>query len=344
MVLDPDIGRARGSVSSPAPQTNIGQRSGVPIRFLSPDPEDADELFKLYQESRLNYRVLDSDDEVQQLVDAIEEYGIEQIALDFETPCGRDGEYGVSEGRLRTIQIGIRHLAFNGYRQWIIDCDKADPRPLRKILKSRKIEKVIHYSPFEQEWSIAHLGCEISNVYDTCLAAQSINKEFGRWLDDPKRGRVAVERVVEGWERQEPQAKPASLSTLALNYLGLNITKEEQESDWGAELDEAQLRYAATDVVLPLDLAGGLRKIAEEQRITKRIDWRCGKARSEAREELGDYQKRSRELAWKLSEAASADELETAWGDGERLLWGIGFDERDQLMNYYKLRRDELAR
>ena len=41
-----------------------------------------------------------------------------------------------------------------------------------------------------------------------------------------------------------------SLKTLVLNYLSIDIPKFEQTSDWGShELSNAQLEYAATDVL-----------------------------------------------------------------------------------------------
>ena len=54
------------------------------------------------------------------------------------------------------------------------------------------------------------------------------------------------------------------LAPVAKRYLGIEVSKEEQRSDWSGELTEAQIRYAAKDVEILCDLDTVLhQKIAE---------------------------------------------------------------------------------
>ena len=43
-------------------------------------------------------------------------------------------------------------------------------------------------------------------------------------------------------------------------YLGEELPKEEQQSDWSGELSQSQLRYAANDAAILLPLRDALKK------------------------------------------------------------------------------------
>jgi ribonuclease D len=288
-----------------------------------------------YRHEYLRRRLLTDTDEVRQLVAVLDQHQVKQIALDFETAQGRNEAYGVSEGRLRLIQVGIDHPDWKGRRQWIIDCDQADPRPLVPLLRDWKVEKLIHWSPFEQLWSQVHLDTSIGNVYDTGLAFQSINKELERWQADNRAKRI--KDIIIGWEGKHS----AQMGQLAERYLGIALPKEGQSSDWRGQLDDEQLDYAALDVVVPFDLAPLTKELTQALGIERRVTWRLGNARKEAAAERAGGMVRSRELAWALVDAESCDELDRAWQEAQGT--GIGWNEHDELQAFYTERRQELS-
>jgi ribonuclease D len=296
------------------------------------------EAYRDYLEEHLNYRELTTDSEVRQLVEVLKEHQIKQLTIDFETAKGKNDLHGVTEGRLRLIQVGIDDPRFKR-RQWIIDCDQADPRPLNKLFADWNIEKIIHWSPFEQEWAQTHLGSSIGNVYDTAFAFQSINKELERWQDDPEK-RDKIKDIILDWEKKHR----VKLDVLCDRYLGISLPKENQDSDWGQkELSEDQKVYAAVDVIAPFDLAPIAKDLAEKLKITGRIKWRCGNARKEAAQVTADNKFRSRDLAWELVYAKDITELKQIWNQGRALHTGIGFSERQQIEEFYQERLQELS-
>ena len=90
------------------------------------------------------------------------------------------------------------------------------------ILCNVKILKIFHFARFDFAVLIKQFNCNISNVYCTKVAS--------------KLARTSTDNH--------------SLKTLVFNYLSIDIPKFEQTSDWGSdELSNAQLEYAATDVL-----------------------------------------------------------------------------------------------
>ena len=90
------------------------------------------------------------------------------------------------------------------------------------ILCDDKILKIFHFARFDLAVLMKQFNCNISNIYCTKIAS--------------KLARTSTDNH--------------SLKTLVLNYLSIDIPKFEQTSDWGShELSNAQLEYAATDVL-----------------------------------------------------------------------------------------------
>ena len=93
---------------------------------------------------------------------------------------------------------------------------------ITEILCNKNILKIFHFARFDLAVLMKKLNCNISNVYCTKVAS--------------KLARTSTDSH--------------SLKTLVLNYLLIEIPKFEQTSDWGSdELSNAQLEYAATDVL-----------------------------------------------------------------------------------------------
>ncbi|HLD95976.1 MAG TPA: ribonuclease H-like domain-containing protein [Alphaproteobacteria bacterium] len=121
--------------------------------------------------------------------------------------------------RLCLVQLssgdGIAHLVQfdkDGY-------DKA--HNLKKLLLDESVLKIFHFARFDLAILKKHLNVACASVYCTKIAAKLI-----RTYSD-KHG----------------------LKDLCKEYLGIDLSKQEQTSDWGAEnLTPEQLRYAASDV------------------------------------------------------------------------------------------------
>jgi ribonuclease D len=97
----------------------------------------------------------------------------------------------------------------------------AAPR-LKAVLEDEKILKLFHFARFDVALLHAYLGAKIRPVYCTKLASKMC-----RTFTD-KHG----------------------LKELVKEFLGVDLSKIQQTSDWGAEtLTQAQLEYAASDVV-----------------------------------------------------------------------------------------------
>ena len=108
---------------------------------------------------------------------------------------------------------------------------------LVKLLNDRSIKKIFHYARKDMEMIKYFLKVDVENV--ECTKLQS--------------------RIARGYSDQH------SYKALVQEFLGINISKAKQSSDWGKkDLDPDQLKYSATDVI-------HLHKIYEElNKILKR--------------------------------------------------------------------------
>ena len=137
------------------------------------------------------------------------------MAIDTET---RGLE--IQRDRLCVLQFtcgdGICHL---------VQIDKNNPKKAKnliEILSDNNIEKLFHFGRFDIAVIYKYLGVLCQNVYCTKIAS--------------KLARTYTERH--------------GLKELCRQLLGIEISKNEQSSDWGAEeLTQAQKHYAANDVM-----------------------------------------------------------------------------------------------
>ena len=102
-----------------------------------------------------------------------------------------------------------------------INTSKTKPTNLIKVLKNKKILKIFHYARFDVAVFKHNFKIEINNIYCTKIASKLV-----RTYTD-KHG----------------------YKDLCNELLNKNISKNEQSSDWGGNLTEAQKKYAATDVL-----------------------------------------------------------------------------------------------
>ncbi|MFK7943106.1 MAG: ribonuclease D [Paracoccaceae bacterium] len=93
---------------------------------------------------------------------------------------------------------------------------------LARMLKNRKVEKLFHFGRFDIAVMAHAFGAVTRPVYCTKIAS--------------KLCRTSTDRH--------------GLKNLCHELIGVDISKQQQSSDWGAEeLSEAQLEYAASDVL-----------------------------------------------------------------------------------------------
>ena len=105
---------------------------------------------------------------------------------------------------------------------------------LVKILTNQKINKIFHFARFDVAVLQHFLKVDVRNIYCTKIASK-----IARTYTD-KHG----------------------LKDLVKEIIGIDMSKQLQSSDWGAEkLTEKQLKYAATDVIYLHQLKKELNKI-----------------------------------------------------------------------------------
>ena len=106
---------------------------------------------------------------------------------------------------------------------FLVQMDRYDASPnLQALLNDEKVLKIFHFARFDVAVLRFYLGVSINPVYCTKIAS--------------KIARTNTERH--------------SLPELCQFFVGERLIKEQQRSDWGAEvLTQQQLAYAASDVV-----------------------------------------------------------------------------------------------
>ncbi|MDR3439544.1 ribonuclease H-like domain-containing protein [Telmatospirillum sp.] len=101
------------------------------------------------------------------------------------------------------------------------DRDYRAPR-LRGLLADPKVLKLFHYARFDLAMIQRHFGIVCSPVYCTKVASKLVRTNTDRH----------------------------GLKDLCRDLLGIDLSKQQQTSDWGAaELSEEQIAYAASDVL-----------------------------------------------------------------------------------------------
>src|SRR6266704_1239454 len=99
--------------------------------------------------------------------------------------------------------------------------DYAAPR-LKRLLADPNVTKLFHFARFDLAMLYRYLGVMTQPVYCTKIASRLV--------------RTFTDRH--------------GLRDLCKDLLGIDLSKQQQSSDWGAQtLTEEQLRYAASDVV-----------------------------------------------------------------------------------------------
>ena len=158
-----------------------------------------------------------------------EELGKEDF-LGFDTETTALDPY---DGMLRLVQLST------GKDTKVIDLkpftERGDLRtsaelsPLRDLLSAPKPIKIAHNAKFDAKWISHHLGAQLGGAFDTLLASQLI--------------------------AAGDQDRRHSLGEVTSYFLGTELDKSEQVSDWSApELSQSQIEYAARDAATMIPL------------------------------------------------------------------------------------------
>ncbi len=154
----------------------------------------------------------------------------EVVAIDTETMGLRMGR-----DRLCVVQLS----AGDGDAHVVRISQDGGPAPrLEKILRDHDILKLFHFARFDMSVLQMHFGLVIAPVYCTKIASR-----FARTYTDRH-----------------------GLKDLVKELIGIDISKQQQSSDWGREfLSPEQLEYAAGDVLHLHRLRDELNSILERE-------------------------------------------------------------------------------
>ncbi len=92
---------------------------------------------------------------------------------------------------------------------------------LKKILSNKLITKIFHYARSDLVFIKNYLNVDVENIEDTKLQSKLIRKYTDRH----------------------------GLKDLIKEFVGVDISKQYQSSDFGGELSPAQIKYCANDVI-----------------------------------------------------------------------------------------------
>jgi len=118
----------------------------------------------------------------------------------------------------------------------IINLNRKDykAKNLVKILEDEKVNKIFHFARFDVAVLKFYLGANVKNIYCT-----KVSSKLARTFSE-KHG----------------------LKDLVKEIIGVDMSKQMQSSDWGAEkLSEKQLKYAASDCIYLHQLKRELNKM-----------------------------------------------------------------------------------
>lgn len=146
------------------------------------------------------------------------------LAIDCETSANdstnKMGGLDYTEGHIELIQLsdGIKtYILKKDYFQFVAV-------EMTLMLQSATTKKIGHNISFDARFLRTQFKCSVRNLGDTMIAAKCLLGDYG------------AAKIIK-----------YSLKSLCYNFLGVDIDKTEQKSDWSKELTQEQLQYAADD-------------------------------------------------------------------------------------------------
>ncbi len=144
----------------------------------------------------------------------------------------------VERDRLCLVQISCGN---NDAHIIQLNKDKYNAPNLKKLLVDKNINKIFHYARADLLFIKKYLNIDVNNI-----ACTKIMSKIARSYSD-KHG----------------------LKDLIKEFIGIDISKQLQTSDFGGDLSKKQIEYCANDVIYLHKIYEGLHKILERE---KRLD------------------------------------------------------------------------
>ena len=157
--------------------------------------------------------------------------------IQFSDKIAIDCEFmglNVERDRLCVVQISSGD---NDAHVIKLDKDNYSAPNLKKILMNKKINKIFHFARADLLFLKKYLSVNIENVDCTKIASK-----IARTFTD-KHG----------------------LKDLIKEFIGIDVSKQLQTSDFGGELSEKQLQYCARDVIYLHKIYDSLKKILDRE-------------------------------------------------------------------------------
>lgn len=194
----------------------------------------------------MTFVYVDTQEKCLEALEALQKY--DKVVLDTET-TGLDSWIA----KLRLIQLCSASVDDLADPVYVFDAFKIDVEPICRYIERRKT-LVIHNANFDLQF-LYSVGCDYrNNIFCTYIAERILRAGF-------KEKRIAP-------QTKKPYFADVScgLKAVAERRLEIEISKEEQTSDWSAEkLTDSQLEYAAKDVkILPLIAKQQYEELKEE--------------------------------------------------------------------------------
>ena len=154
----------------------------------------------------------------------------DRVAVDTET-------LGLS--LVRDSMCLVQLSAGNGEAHLVqLNRDTYDCPRLKALLADTRVEKILHFARFDVAMIERDLGVTLSPVFCTKIASKLVRTYTDRH----------------------------GLKDVTREIVGIELSKQQQSSDWGAaELSEAQLKYAAEDVLYLHQVRDGLMAMLERE-------------------------------------------------------------------------------
>ena len=169
----------------------------------------------------------------------------EVLGVDIETYDYKGKDFGI----IRLVQVAIENEVY------VFDLMKVSfPEYLKTVFQSEEKTKIFHNGFFDISHLIKEYNCVFNNTFCTLYATKVLTCGLN---------------------------VKCSLKNVVKMFLGEDIDKTEQKSDWGGELTESQIAYASKDASILLKLfkvqseyikKKGLNKIVALENAIQRID------------------------------------------------------------------------
>lgn len=284
-----------------------------------------------FMEENLNAHYITDEAELKETIKYIKSLKPSQIGLDFET-ASKNGRFGIQNGSVRLIQIGIGEKGIKP-EQFVIDCHSTDPKWIKTLLTDPSIEKQILNLGFEQNWTVTQLGAEIKNIYDPMWAWRVIQRHL------KKMDQEDIEKIIPGYK---PHGN--SLAELTKTYLGIDLPKGEQASNWAKRtLTTSQIIYAANDSSIMMPLTDVTKKVVSdlglEDEVKRAIENANKKTITTSKKQIEEIRDDSERLIIAIKRAQTRSVLENIYRSGQVL--SIHNENRKKVDSAYKKRVSE---